>query len=154
MITGPENCSSPLTRKTIVKEAREWIGTPYHHQASSRGVGTDCLGMVRGIWRNLYGYEAEEPPAYSGDWAEATGQETLIAAANRHLVRIEPQAARPGDVLLFRFRRHLPAKHVAILVDEQRIVHAAESGPVVEVALAPWWRRRIAAVFQFPGLAD
>lgn len=31
----------------IVAAARGWIGTPYLHQASLKGVGTDCLGLVR-----------------------------------------------------------------------------------------------------------
>ena len=50
-----------LAREAIVSEARRWIGTPYRHQASLIGVGADCLGLVRGVWRNLYGYDAEKP---------------------------------------------------------------------------------------------
>ena len=59
------------TRSRIVALARAWLGTPYHHQASVRGVGADCVGLVRGIWRELYGSEAEALPAYTRDWAEA-----------------------------------------------------------------------------------
>ena len=42
-----------LTRAAIVAEARAWIGTRYRHQASVKGVGCDCLGLVRGVWRAL-----------------------------------------------------------------------------------------------------
>lgn len=49
----------------VVIAARAWIGTPYHHQASLMGVGTDCLGLVRGVWRDIHGRDAEAPPAYS-----------------------------------------------------------------------------------------
>ena len=35
----------------IVAAARSWIGTPYRHQASLKGVGCDCLGLVRGVGR-------------------------------------------------------------------------------------------------------
>ncbi len=49
--------------------ARAWIGTPYHHQGSVRGAGTDCLGLIRGVWREFYGREAEIAPPYSRDWA-------------------------------------------------------------------------------------
>ncbi len=72
------------TRAGIVEAARQWIGTPYHHQASVRGVGTDCLGLVRGVWRDVYGSDAEMPPAYSRDWAEAAGEETMLAATSRY----------------------------------------------------------------------
>ena len=43
--------NAPLTRAAIVAEARAWIGTPYRHQASLKGIGCDCLGLLRGIWR-------------------------------------------------------------------------------------------------------
>jgi len=32
-------------------------GAPYHRQASLSGVGSDCLGLIRGIWHELYGPE-------------------------------------------------------------------------------------------------
>ena len=43
--------SSDSTRPHIVAAARRWLGTPYHHQATRQGVGADCLGLVRGVWR-------------------------------------------------------------------------------------------------------
>ncbi len=75
-----------LTRAAAVAAARAWIGTPYHHQAALRGAGCDCLGLVRGIYRDLHGYDPEVPQPYSGDWAEATGNEAMLAAARRHLL--------------------------------------------------------------------
>ena len=53
----------------VVDAARLWLGTPYVHQASVRGSGSDCLGLIRGVWRDLYGAEPEAPPAYTADWA-------------------------------------------------------------------------------------
>ena len=70
-----------LTRADIIVEARAWIGTPYRHQASLKGVGCDCLGLVRGVWRELIGDEPQSAPAYSRDWAEASGEESLANAA-------------------------------------------------------------------------
>jgi NlpC/P60 family putative phage cell wall peptidase len=138
----------------IVALARAWLGTPYHHQMSVQGAGTDCLGLVRGIWRELYGDEPQTMPAYSRDWAEASGEETLLDAARRHFAEIEINQAKPGDILVFRHRPHLPAKHVGILSGPLSgagsMIHASESGPVCEITLSAWWRRRIAAAFVFP----
>ncbi len=150
------DASSSTARPTadeVVRLARRWIGTPYHYQGSTPGVGTDCLGLVRGVWREIYGAEAEAPPAYSRDWAEASGEETLLAAAARHLIAIPSEDAAPGDVLVFRLRPGLAAKHAAILATPATMIHAIESGPVAEVAFAPWWRRRLAGVFRFPDVA-
>src|SRR5690606_31678794 len=106
-----------MTRhEEIVAEALAWRGTPYRHQASLKGVGCDCLGLVRGIWRAVYGSEPEAPPRYTPDWAEARGEETLARAAARHMAEISVDAAEAGDLLLFRWRANLPAKHAAVVV--------------------------------------
>jgi NlpC/P60 family putative phage cell wall peptidase len=140
-------------RLQIVHEARRWIGTPYRHQASRIGAGCDCLGLLRGVWRALYGAEPEPTPAYAPDWAEANGREQLAAAARRWLIEIDSSDAAPGDVLLFRWRPHLPAKHAAILSAPDRMIHAYDGTAVAEVHFAPFWQRRLAYAFKFPGVA-
>ena len=149
-----ETISKAIARADIVAEARDWIGTPYRHQASLKGVGCDCLGLVRGVWRGVVGPEPERPPPYAPDWAEARGRETLAQAAGRHLIPIECDAFGPGDVLLFRWRAGMPAKHAAIVTTDNKMVHAHDGAAVAEVALAPWWRRRLAYAFQFPAVVD
>jgi NlpC/P60 family putative phage cell wall peptidase len=139
------------TGMDAVALARGWISTPYHHQASSKGIGTDCLGLVRGVWRELYGTEPQLPVAYTRDWAEASGRETMLEAALQHMVAVARDAARPGDVLVFRLRSGFAAKHAGILSGPGSMIHAMEGVPVADVALSPWWRRRIAAAFSFPG---
>jgi NlpC/P60 family putative phage cell wall peptidase len=144
--------TQPLTRIAIVAEARAWIGTRYRHQGSVKGVGCDCLGLVRGVWRSVIGDEPERAPAYAPDWAEAASGEPLADAAARHLIAIDRDAFREGDVLLFRWRHNLPAKHAAIVTASDKMVHAHDGACVAEVALAPWWRRRLAYAFRFPGV--
>ena len=143
-----------LTRSQIVAEARAWIGTPYRHQASLQGVGCDCLGLVRGVWRAVLGDEPAPAPPYSRDWAEASGTEALAQAARVHLVEIGPAQLAPGDVLLFRYRERYPAKHAAIVTAPELMVHAHDGAMVAEVALSPWRRRRLAYAFRFPNVTD
>ena len=141
-----------MTREEIVETARDWIGTPYRHQASRKGVGADCLGLVRGVWREHVGDEPEILPPYTPDWAEALQEETLLDAGRRHLTEISIGSATLGDVYLFRMGLGHPAKHCAIISGEDRIIHAYWGRSVCETRLVPWWRRRIAAAFQFPSL--
>ena len=148
--SGQEPALCNVHRARVVAAARGWIGTPYLHQASLRGIGCDCLGLVRGVWRELHGEEPEAMPVYAADWAEAGGGERLAEAARRHLEEISVDDAEPGDVLLFRWRPHLPAKHAAILVDHGRMIHAHDGAAVCEVFYAPFWRRRAAFAFRFP----
>ena len=143
---------SALDRALIVARVRAWIGTPYLHQASVLGVGCDCLGLVRGVWREVVGPEPEAAGPYSPDWAEASREERLARAGARHFEMVDVARLRSGDVLLFRWRADTPAKHLAIATSDDTMVHAHDGARVCEVAISPWWRRRLAYAFAFPGV--
>lgn len=150
-MTSQEACQGKLVmRELVVTAARGWIGTPYRHQASVKGAGCDCLGLVRGVWREVVGAEPERAAPYTPDWAELTGEETLLAAARSHMREIAPGSAGAGDVLLFRMATGAPAKHVAIVSGPGRIIHAYWGRAVCETRMVPWWERRIAAAFEWP----
>lgn len=133
--------------------AREWVGTPYLHQCSTKGAGADCLGLLRGIWRTLYGAEPEDVPPYSADWSEPQGDEALWAAALRHLTLKSLDDEAAGDVILFRMRRGAVAKHLGLVAETGEwptFIHAYSGHGVVESSLSAPWRRRIVARFAFP----
>lgn len=133
--------------------ARGWIGTPYLHQASCKGAGTDCLGLLRGVWREVLGTEPEVPPAYSMDWSEPERIEALWQAASRHLTPKKLDCDAPGDVLLFRMRDGAVAKHLGIagrVGADASFIHAYSGHAVVESPLSLPWRRGIVARFTFP----
>lgn len=136
----------------IVAAARDWIGTPYAHGQSVKGAGTDCLGLARGVWRDLFGAEPETPPPYAPGWAETGDGEALLAAAARHLHPLPIPAARSGDVLIYRILDKGPAKHCAILsegtAEAGRMIHAYQgAGRVLEGPVFPV--RRLAGAFRF-----
>lgn len=139
--------------------ARGWLGTPYQHGASLKGAGCDCLGLVRGVWRERHGAEPETPPPYRPDWAEVLDGEPLLDALGRWLAPVPPEQAGVGDVLAFRMAEGAAAKHLAILsvgrmgggrVPEPRIIHAYWGRAVVESWLQPWWRRRVVGAWRWP----
>jgi len=140
---------SPIAA-AVLDEARSWIGTPYRHQGSHRHVGCDCLGLVRGIWRALYGREPASAGPYAPDWAEAGGQDRLLDAARRYFHEKPVADAAPGDLLVFRWRPHHAAKHLGIVETPGTFIHAYEGHAVTASALIPQWRQRIAGVFSFP----
>jgi NlpC/P60 family putative phage cell wall peptidase len=148
----PRGTCAGSTDQRAVTEALGWVGTPYRHQGARRGVGCDCLGLVRGVWCSLYGFELPESGPYAPDWAESSGADRLLAELSFHFHEIPEPAA--GCVLLFRWRANLPAKHLGVLVDSDCFVHAYEgAGAVVRSRLVPQWRRRIACAFAFPNIS-
>jgi NlpC/P60 family putative phage cell wall peptidase len=137
----------------IVQAARRWIGTPYHHQQSQYGVGTDCLGLIRGIWREVIGPEPEVVPLYSCDWGETGAEEILQLATMRHLIAKSLAEPALGDVILFRMRRGCIAKHLGVQVQigaAPSFVHAYSGHCVTESPLSQAWARKIVARFLFP----
>ncbi len=149
-----EKHTLPMRGEAVVRIARGWIGTPYRHQASLKGEGCDCLGLVRGVWREIYGHEPEDPGPYSPLWAEVeannAANERLLAAAQTHLLPAPDAAIVPGRVLLFRWRPDAVVKHCGIATAPDRFIHAHDGTQVAEVALIPAWRRRMVALFDFP----
>lgn len=140
----------------VVSSARAWIGTPYVHQASTRGAGADCLGLLRGVWRDLLGAEPLPVPPYTPDWDEVARREVLWTAARRVLIPVDGDPLAPGQVLLFRMRGGSVAKHLGIvsaLGAASSFVHAYTGVGVVETPLTVPWTRRIVARFAFPETA-
>lgn len=133
----------------IVGAARGWLGTPYRHRASTRGAGCDCLGLIRGVWRTLYGGEPVAVPNYGADWRDATRRDGLLEAA-RALMEPAQGEPRAGQLVLFRLQRTLPPRHCGIMVSGDRFIHAQEGLGVVEANLSESWRRRLAGAFAFP----
>lgn len=137
----------------VVAEAMSWVGTPYRHQGFRKGVGCDCLGLIRGVWHAVYGRELEHPGAYAADWSETDEGDRLTRAACRNFRQKDVATLAAGDLLLFRWRPHWPARHVGIAAGAAGFIHAYEGASAVVMSpLVPQWRRRIAAAFAFPDL--
>ena len=134
----------------VIAAARGWLGTPYHDQASLRGVGCDCLGLARGVWRDLVGAEPQPIPPYSRDWGETGAREVLADGARGMMIEISLAQIGPGALVLFRMAPRAIAKHVGILTATNNFIHAYDRLGVIEEALTTAWSRRIAFAFRFP----
>ena len=139
----PARWSSPPPR---------WLGTPYHDQASVRGVGCDCLGLV-GASGGLYGPGADADPALQPrlgrDWgARAAGRGGAVGDA-----RVAHGGQVPGAVALpdagRRGRQALRHRHRARPLHPRLRAQRRRRGP-----LDAAWRRRVAFAFLFPNPAD
>ena len=141
---------NPTDPDAVIAAARAWLGTPYHDQASLRGVGCDCLGLARGVWRDLVGAEPQPIPPYSRDWGETGVREVLADGARGMMIEIPLAQIGPGALVLFRMAPRAIAKHVGILASPDRFIHAFDRLGVIEETLTTAWLRRIAFAFRFP----
>lgn len=137
----------------VITEARAWLGTPYLHQGTHKGKGCDCLGLIRGVWREVIGQEPTVVPAYTPDWSEPRGEEALFTAAQSWLVPADDLPWEAGQVLLFRMRHSAVAKHLGLLTGDApafSFIHAYSGHGVLESPLSVPWQRKVAARFTFP----
>lgn len=135
----------------VVEAARQWLGTPYRHRASMLGAGCDCLGLLRGVWRTLYGREPVAVPTYRADRRGDAHPEALREAAERILVA-ETGPVAAGQVVLFRLGGLSEPRHCGIMVAQTRFIHAQEHLGVVEANLTPGWAKRVSGRYRFPDL--
>lgn len=112
-----------ITRADIIAEALSWRGTPHVHQASAKGVGADCKGLVAGVARELGMAEGQSAYALMTGYH---GVDPRLLKQGLAEVFEPASAMRPGDVLLLKMLGK--PQHLAILVGE-RIVHTYARGP-------------------------
>jgi NlpC/P60 family putative phage cell wall peptidase len=144
------------TRADVVSAARGWVGTRWHHQASSKGVGADCIGLVVGVARELGIYGAEEfaaDPTIRG-YGREPDPTMLLAACSRYLEPIHLPEARVGDILLLRFASE--PQHFALIsqTNPDYMLHAyAQARRIVENRIDAVWRSRIVRAYGYRGIS-
>lgn len=144
-----------LTAETIINTARTWIGTPYTHQCYQKGIRTDCVGLIRGLYQELVGpVNRKLIPNYSPWWAEEGNHNIMVALLDKYLIRGEPTDRRPGVILTFSMDERKPIKHAGVMTYDGNFIHTYDRNPVAEVNLSPWWANRVRATFQFPGYTE
>lgn len=127
------------TRVQFVAEALTWQGTPFHHQAALRGVGADCIGLIRGTLA-AFGIEARGIPHNYSRGPDATALLAAVEASDQ-LEEIDPGCACAGDLLLFRIGRD--PRHFGLLIDAETFLHADNGFGVVRVPFSDGWRARL-----------
>jgi NlpC/P60 family putative phage cell wall peptidase len=137
-------------REKIISCSIGWVGTPYHHNASIRGVGADCSGLVRGVWRELSGLDLRSEHPYEPNWHLRSGVgELLLDGLNKHFVKLESQLLKGGDIVCILFRQDYPCNHCGIMMGGRRMLHVVRGGPACIIDLTDWWSEKIVCGFRF-----
>lgn len=134
------DCSD--TGQRIVDLAREWIGTPYIHHQSAKGLGCDCVGLLIGVAREL-GKEISIK-----NYLSTPVGDSLLKELEKHLLAIPVPTAKPGDILVFSIGWNGVPRHVGIKSD-RGLIHADERArKVVEVNLG-FYERLLVGAFRW-----
>lgn len=111
-----------VEREAVVRVARTWLGTPYHHAGRIKGVGADCLTLLAEVYAEA-GVIAPVPPIehYPPDWHLHRSQERYLEGLMRYAREI-PAPPLPGDLAIYKFGRCW--SHGAIVVEWPMCIHA------------------------------
>jgi cell wall-associated NlpC family hydrolase len=115
----------PLTaeqRTSIVRAAKDWLGTPYHHHARVKHCGADCAMFPLAVYQECGVLpRSYQPPEYSVQWHLHRSRELYLEEIDRFVTEINgpPQ---PADFVVFRFGRTY--SHGAIVVEWPIVIHS------------------------------
>ncbi len=112
------------TRREILIQARDWLGTPYEFGGASSS-GADCSGFVQSVFHTV----GVQLPRTSGEQA-TVGLDVSLANA------------RAGDLVFFNTTGS-GVSHVGIMISATQFIHASTSrGVTVSSIDEPYYRER------------
>ena len=144
------------TQSSILVEGREWINTPYHHQAMVKGVGVDCVGFIVGVGLNTGALPLtkQQIKEYSG-YGRLPNPRMMGRAMRRYLVPLPTRELVVGDIAWLEWRAGLPM-HLALIGELNGVatlLHAlGDVGKVAEHKLTQQWEDRIVSLWRYPEL--
>ena len=118
-------------RERILTIARSWERTPFHDDASVKGIGVDCARFVATVYMEAEIVPAFDIPRYQAQWFLNRSDEILMNFVLGSAMEINESAVLPGDLVLYRIGRAYA--HAAIVIDwPNEIIHAHKlSGMVI-----------------------
>jgi len=139
-----------VTRKNIIEKAREYLNTPFVHQARKKGIGVDCIGLIVGIAKELelFNYDHTVYKRYSDGTL-------LMEHMKKVFIPIAVEDRQPGDVIIY-WVNHISKhpQHVGVMTDIG-ILHTYDKvKKVVETHTHYNWDERITHAFQWPGVSE
>ena len=141
-----------ITRMEVVEEARTWIDTPFKDQGYMKGLGVDCIGLIKGLARdlNLCKKDIVHMADFTMPYGKMPNRSIILPALNRHLVPIGRDELDIADIILY-LGKHEP-QHLAIKTD-LGIIHSYQPfGAVKEHGMTGEWGNpsRMLAMYRFP----
>lgn len=142
----------PLEREIgqrIATEAREWLGTPWFHNQSQKGIATDCVGLLAGVGREI-GFLS--PDFKLENYSRIPRNDFMIQFLDRYLERVESEnksngEPKIGDILAF--RKMGVNTHVGIYIGDGVLIHADNDRGVIESYLRDY-AKMVVVVYRVP----
>ena len=105
----------------LIKEISEWMGTPFLTGKSEKNVGTDGIGFVVSVFRNVYGINYER------------NVEKVMA----QLTKIDQKDLQFGDIVIYKYEDKYPV--IGIYLADNQIAYTSINGvATVDMAIGAY----------------
>ncbi|AYO81574.1 hypothetical protein [Methylobacterium brachiatum] len=122
-------------RSALIREARRWIGTPYHPGADLRGAGVDCGMLIVRVFVDAGLVPPFDPRPYPQDWHLHRDDERYLGFVFDRAAEVA--RPEPGDVIVFRYGRAYAHGGIVTAAEPLTLVHAfSPAQAVIEEPLA------------------
>ena len=143
---------NPRTRGLVVAMALSWLGTPFVHSQGVKGVGVDCVQLVKQVG-------VESGFQFSGDlpvYGMTPDYQVMQRELNKHLDPIPFRGLQIADLLWFKSEGML---HLGIVIETNplTVVHAYNGKnrkEVIRTRVYGDWRHNINGCFRYRGIED
>ncbi len=105
----------------LITEISEWMDTPFYTGKSEKHVGTDGIGFVTGVFKNVYGINYERD----------------IEKVMAQLKKIEQSDLQFGDIVVYKYEDKYPV--IGIYLADGKIAYTSVNGvATVEMAIGAY----------------
>ena len=134
----------------IISAAMGWVGTPYAHNCAIKGVGVDCGRILAEVYHEagLIEYRPDFGQ-YDANWMKHRSDDLYLEWLRKYADEVE--LAKIGDVIVWLFVRTY--SHGAILIGEEKIVHAVKQDGCVVIDNIARFGGRSVKYFRVRGIA-
>lgn len=124
-------------RKSVVKEAHKWIGTPYAYGGKER-KGTDCSGMVMRVFQDAAGIKLPRSSREQCDFCK----------------KIKRKELAPADLVFFVSKAGgSRVSHVGVYIGNGEFIHSSTSKGVIISSLdEKYYKNHFHAAGRVPGI--
>ncbi|MBO4772677.1 MAG: C40 family peptidase [Bacteroidales bacterium] len=114
-------CFAGNEDSTLIKEISEWMGTPFYSGKAEKNVGTDGIGFVTSVFKNVYGISYER------------NVEKVMAA----LKEIKQSDLQFGDIVIYKYEDKYPV--IGIFLGDNKIAYTSINGvATVDMAIGAY----------------
>jgi cell wall-associated NlpC family hydrolase len=113
-------------RTKIVRAAKDWLGTPYHHHARVKGAGADCAMFPLAVYQECGVLPLDfQPPEYSVQWHLHRSEELYLNEIEKFTVEIDAITATWRFCCVSLWADVLPWSHCGGMADCNPLVHSS-----------------------------